>query len=209
MIVVFEGDNMTPLGLLQELHLRFTLPCIPIFTSDKAKQGQKTCVSCCPICASIIKNDSAFLNHILISHYWSNFVCGKCLDVFVTSGQQMKKDFLKCHGITDACEKPDLQDNKSLKSKGSGESGSKSKKDKGDKCSDKEKDDKSRKLESKTGGKVASQEQVQESQHHSSHLAGSSTAGGSQGDMGKAPHSHWSHKKSKKCGKKLHKKSRL
>ena len=35
-IVVFEGGNVTLLGLLQELHLWFTLSCIPIFTSDKA-----------------------------------------------------------------------------------------------------------------------------------------------------------------------------
>ena len=67
-IVVFEGGNVTLLGLLQELHSLFTLPCIPIFTSDKAKLGQKTRVSCCPICEYIMKNDRAFLNHIFISH---------------------------------------------------------------------------------------------------------------------------------------------
>ena len=111
-IVIFEGGNVTPLGLLQELHLWFTLSHIPIFTSDEVKQGQKTCVSCCPICTYIIKNDSTFLNHIVISHYWSNFACGKCLNVVMTSGQQMKKHFLKCHSITDACEKPDSQGSK-------------------------------------------------------------------------------------------------
>ena len=41
-IVIFEGVNVTPLGLLQKLHLQFTLSHIPIFTSDKAKQGQKS-----------------------------------------------------------------------------------------------------------------------------------------------------------------------
>ena len=70
-----EGGNVTLLGLLQELHLRFTLSRIPIFTSDKAKLGQKMQVSCDPTCAYIVKNDSMFLNHIVISHYWSNFVC--------------------------------------------------------------------------------------------------------------------------------------
>ena len=76
-IVIFEGGNMTMLRLLQELHLQFTLSCIPIFTSDEAKQGQKTHVLCFPICTYIMKNDSAFLNHIVISHYWSNFACRK------------------------------------------------------------------------------------------------------------------------------------
>ena len=41
-IVIFEGGNVTPRGLLQELHSWFTLSHIPIFTSDEAKQGQKT-----------------------------------------------------------------------------------------------------------------------------------------------------------------------
>ena len=198
---------MTPLGLLQELHSQFTLSCISIFTSDEAKRGQKSHVSCCPICAYIIKNDSMFLNHIVILHYWSNFTCRKCLDAIVTSGQQMKKHFLKCHGITNVCEKPDSQGSKLSKLHGSGESGTKSKKDKGDKCSDEEKGNKPHGSESKPDGKVASQDEVQESLHHSSCLAGSSTAGGSQKDVGKVPHRHWSHKKSKKCGKKSHKKS--
>ena len=114
-IVIFEGGNMTPLGLLQELHLWFTLSCIPIFTTDEAKQGKKPCVSCCPICAYIVKNDSAFLNHIVISHYCSNFACGKCLYAIVTSDQQMKKHFLKCHSIANAHEKPDSQGSKSSK----------------------------------------------------------------------------------------------
>ena len=98
-IVVFEGGNVTPLGLLQELHSQLTLSCIPIFTPDEAKLGQKTRKSCCPICTYIVKNDSTFLNHIVICHYWSSFSCGKCLKFIVSSGQQMKKHFLKCRSI--------------------------------------------------------------------------------------------------------------
>ena len=71
----------------------------------------------------------------------------------------------------------------------------KDKKDKGDKCGNEEKGDKPHGLESKSGSKTASQEQVQESLHHSQCLAGSSTEGSH----------HKSHKKSKKHGKKLHK----
>ena len=118
----------------------------------------------------------------------------------------MKKNFIKCCGITNKCEKLDSQGSKLSKSQGSGESGTKSRKDKGDKHGNEEKDDKPHGSESKTGGKVASQEQIQESLHCSSCLAGSSAAGSSQEDMGKVPHSHWSNKKSKKCSKKLHKK---
>ena len=186
---------MTPLGLLQELHSWLTLSCIPIFTPDEAKVGQKTRISCCPIRAYIVKNDSVFLNHIVICHYWSSFACGKCLEFIMSSGQQMKKHFLKCCGIKGACEKTDSQGSKSSKSHGSGESSSKPKKDKGDKHGDEEKGDKPCGSESKSGSKTASQEQVLESLHHSKCLAGSSTEG-----------SHdKSHKKSKKCGQKSHK----
>ena len=179
--VVFEGGNVTPLGLLKELHLQYTLSCIPIFTPNEAKLGQKTRVCCYPIC-TYMKNDSVLLNYIIISHYWSNFACRKCLEFITSSGQQMKKHFLKCHGI---------------KLQGSGEPSSKSKKDKGDKHSDEEKGNNPCGLESKSGCKMTSQEQAQESLHCSKHLAGSSVAGSS----------HQSHRKSKKCSKKLHKKS--
>ena len=61
-------------------------------------------------------------------------------------------------------------------------------------------------LKSKTDGKVASQDELQESPCQSSCFAGSSTAGSSQEVVGKAPHTHLSHKKLKKHGKSLHKK---
>ena len=198
-IVVFKGGNVTPLGLLQELHSRLTLSCIPIFTPEEAKLGQKTRVSCCPICAHIVKNDNTFLNHIVICHYWSSFSCGKCLKFVASSAQQMKKHFLKCAGIKDVCEKTDSQGSKSSKSHGGGESSSKpkkdkNKKDKDDKCGEKEKDDKP--CGSESGNKAASQEQVLESLHHRSLRIAESTAEGSH---------HKSHKKSKKHGTKSHK----
>ena len=48
-IIVFEGESVTPLCLLQELHSRLTLSCIMISTPEEAKVGPKNCVSCCPI----------------------------------------------------------------------------------------------------------------------------------------------------------------
>ena len=197
-IAVFEGGNVTPLGLLQELHLWLTLLCIPIFTPDEAKLGQKTRISFCPICTYIVKNDSTFPNHIVICHYWSSFSCGKCLEFIASSGQQMKKHFLNCCGIKDACNQTDSQGNKLSKSHGSGKSSSKpkkDKKDKGDKCSKEEKGHKPHGSESKSSSKTASQEQVLESPYHSLHIAGFSVEGGH----------HKSHKKLKKHGKKLHK----
>ena len=98
-IVVFKGGNVMLLSLLHDLHSHYILSCIPIFTPEEAKCGQPH-ISCCSIFAYIIKNDSAFLNHIVIGHYWYNFMCGKCLDVVATSRQQLKKHFLKCPCIS-------------------------------------------------------------------------------------------------------------
>ena len=216
-IVMFEGGNVTPLGLLQELHSHYTLSHIPIFTAEEVKWGQKPHIFCCPIHAYVVKNDSVFLNHIMIRHYWCNFVCRKCLDIVAMSGQQMKKHFLKCCGISDACEKPDSQGStsdggqsggKPSKTHHSGYSGPKDKKDKGDLCGNEEKSDKRHGLkESKTDDKAASQDDSQDSPHQSTCLAGLSATGGSQEDVDRVLCTHWSHKKVKKCGKSLHKKS--
>ena len=143
-IVVFEGGMVTPLGLLQELHSHLTLSHIAISMPEEVKVGPKNCMSCCPICAYIVKNDYLFLNHIIIGHYWSSFSCGKCLEFAVSLGQQMKKHFPDCKGPKKACKKKcskdkvsgvrssDKSDHKSKKSK-------KDKAEKGDKHDTEEK----------------------------------------------------------------------
>ena len=40
-IVVFKGGPITPLGLLQELHMWSSLAHIPIYQSDETKDGHK------------------------------------------------------------------------------------------------------------------------------------------------------------------------
>ena len=96
---------VTLLGLLQRLHSRLTFSCITISTPEEVKVGLKNCMSCCPICAYIVKNDYSFLNHIVIRHYWSSFSCGKCLKFAMSSGQQMRTHFGKCKGSQDECKK--------------------------------------------------------------------------------------------------------
>ena len=51
-IVVFQGGTVTPLGLLQELHMRSALVRIPICLPGETKDGHRPCVSCCPFCAT-------------------------------------------------------------------------------------------------------------------------------------------------------------
>ena len=99
-IVVFQGGLVTPLGLLQELHMRNTLARIPIFWSNETKDGHRPCVSCCPFCVYIIQNDLVYLNHIVSAHYKVNFTCGACLSAIATSSQQMKRHINECSGLT-------------------------------------------------------------------------------------------------------------
>ena len=98
-IIVFQGGPITPLGLLQELHMRNALAHIPIFRSDETKDGHKPHVSCYPFCMYTIQNDPAYLNHIVSMHYNANFVCGTCLSAITISGQQKKRHLKECPGL--------------------------------------------------------------------------------------------------------------
>ena len=112
----------------------------------------------------------------------------------------MKKHFLKCCSIKDACKKTDSQGSKS-KSAGQWRSLAASPR----RTRVTSAVVMRRKATSQVGqspklvAKQPLKEQVQESLHHSKCLAGSSSEGGH----------HWSHKKSKKHSKKSHKKLSL
>ena len=95
-VIVFEGEMVTHLGLLQELHSHFTLSHIVIHTLEEAKVGLKNRMSCCPICTYVVKNDYSFLNHIIVRHYWSSFSCRKFLQFMVTNRYEMKRHIPSC-----------------------------------------------------------------------------------------------------------------
>ena len=99
-IIVFQGGPITPLGLLQELHMWNALAHLPIFQSDETKDGHRSRVSCCPFCAYTIQNDPMYLNHIVGTHYKVNFACGACLSAVATSSQQIKRHIKECSGLT-------------------------------------------------------------------------------------------------------------
>ena len=175
-VIVFKGEMVTPLGLLQELHSRLTLSHITIHTLEEVKVGPKNRVSCCPICMYVVKNDYSFLNHIIVGHYWSSFSCGKCLK-FVGNGQQMKRHIPDCGKPKKECKKKHSKDNKVPEAQSSSKSGHKSKKVK------KNKTDKEgvsvagqKKLcgsPSKSSTVATSQEQAPNTPHHSARKANS------------------------------------
>ena len=98
-IVVFKGGTVTPLGLLQELHMRSALVCIPIYLPGEAKDGHGPHMSCCPFFVYTVQNDPAYLNHIVCVHYDTSLSCGACLSAITSSGQQMKNHIKECSGL--------------------------------------------------------------------------------------------------------------
>ena len=86
-IVVFRGGTVTPLSLLQEMHMQSALVRIPIHGTGEVKDGHGVCVLCCPFCVYTFQNDPAYLNIIVCTHYDASFACGACLSAITSSGQ--------------------------------------------------------------------------------------------------------------------------
>ena len=127
-VVVFEGELVTPVCLLQDLHLCLTLSHIAIHTPEEAKVGLMNHVSCCPICAYVVKNNNSFLNHIIVRHYQSSFSCGKCLKFMVADAQQMRRHIADCGVPQKERKKKRSTHNKAPEARSSSRSGHKSKK---------------------------------------------------------------------------------
>ena len=96
MVVVFEGESVSPWCLLGELHSHLALSRFTIHTPDEAKIGIRNRVYCCPICMYIIKNNTAFLDHIIVGHYWGSFSCGKCLAFAADTAELMMGHLTHC-----------------------------------------------------------------------------------------------------------------
>ena len=69
MVVVLEGESVSPWCLLGKLHSRLALSRFNIHTPEEANMGICIRMYCCPICAYVVKNDTALLDHIIIGHY--------------------------------------------------------------------------------------------------------------------------------------------
>ena len=74
MVVVFEGESVTPKCLLSELHSHMALSWYALHASDEAKMGIRNRIYCCPICMYVISNPTTLLNHIMVGHYWGGGV---------------------------------------------------------------------------------------------------------------------------------------
>ena len=97
MVIVFDGESVSPVCLLKELHSHMALSRIAIHTPEEAEVGVwNLCVLLPHLCMYIIKNDIALLDHIIVGHYWGSFSCGKCLAFAVATAEQMRRHIAGC-----------------------------------------------------------------------------------------------------------------
>ena len=75
-VMVLDGESVSPVCLLEELHSHMALSRIAIHAPEEADVGVWKHMYCCPICTYVVKNDIALLDHIIIGHYWGSFSCG-------------------------------------------------------------------------------------------------------------------------------------
>ena len=103
-VMVLEGESVSPRCLLGELHTWLALSQFEINTPKEAKVGIRIRMYCCPICAYVVKNNVALLDHIVIGNYWGSFSCGKCLSFAADTAGQMRRHFTTCgQSKTDCC----------------------------------------------------------------------------------------------------------
>ena len=95
-VIIFNGESVSLVCLLKELHSRVALSWIVIHTPEEAEVGVRNHVYCCPICAYVVKNDIAFLDHIIVGHYWGSFSCGKCLAFVAATTERMRRHIAGC-----------------------------------------------------------------------------------------------------------------
>ena len=91
MVAVFNGESVSAICLLGELHSRLALLQIAIHMPGEADVGVLNCVYCCPICAYVVKNNTALLDHIIVGHYWGSFSCGRCLVFAAATAERMRR----------------------------------------------------------------------------------------------------------------------
>ena len=95
-IIVFDGESVSAMCLLGELHSHVALSRMAIHTAREANVGICNHVYCCPICAYVVKNAMAFLDHIVVGHYWGSFSCRRCLAFAATATKEMRRHIGSC-----------------------------------------------------------------------------------------------------------------
>ena len=100
LIMAITVEVVTPHGLLNKIHMPGALQHLPMKCEDNPVDQPRMKTSFCPFCSYHWRNDSTFLNHIVLFHYNVGYSCGKCVEeVFITS-QSFKVNFKECDSLS-------------------------------------------------------------------------------------------------------------
>ena len=88
--------------LLQELHSKDSLRCLPMELKPDVDGKATKNLSICPFCLYNSSNDLSYMNHIVCGHYHANYSCGQYLKEVFTMGQQLKNHLKICAGFSKA-----------------------------------------------------------------------------------------------------------
>ena len=87
LIMAHSQDAVTAVCLLQELHIKDSLCCLPMETKVEAGSQPIWKLSFCPFCQYSGSNDPFYMNHIVCGHYNAYYGWGKCLNEVYITGQ--------------------------------------------------------------------------------------------------------------------------
>ena len=95
-------DSATAVCLLQELHSKDSLRCLPMELKPDAGREAIKKLSFCPFCLYNSSNNLLYMDHIVCGHYNANYSCGQCLKEVFTMSQQLKNHLKICTGFPKA-----------------------------------------------------------------------------------------------------------
>ena len=96
LLMAFARDSATVVFLLQELHNKGSLKCLP---QEQTSDTDGKMVSFCPFCLHNGSNDISYMSHIVDRYYGTAYGCEKCQVEVLLSGQQLKEHLRVCAGF--------------------------------------------------------------------------------------------------------------
>ena len=99
LVVAFARDSAMAVCLLQELHSKDSLKCLPMEAKMDAGRKAIRKLSFCLLCMYSGSNDISYMNHIGCGHYNANYGCRQCSKEVFTTGQPLKGHLKICAGF--------------------------------------------------------------------------------------------------------------
>ena len=92
-------DWVTAICLLQELHIKDSLQCLPMEPKEDTAGKAIKKLSFCSFCMYLGSNDPSYMNHIICGHYNANYECRRYLKEVFTIWHPLKYHMKVCKGL--------------------------------------------------------------------------------------------------------------